>query len=237
MRLCLKQQNQKPKELTRTFNLQISNNLLNCKKWIQEVIGEIENDRLSVINTSKPLSLILSDDGSIQIDSYFKKQVSIKEWLPIACQSIRRQEGESDVFDRANAVACYKSNAKEILFPVGFSAMPPGPVAFNAAIIFQANFIDEIRGENPRAEDRFKFVLAHELVHVFDFMRILVPAFQNWRKFWKTCLDRGEVCDEMERLWMFKNCFVDSYGTETELAMVEQYWPKKARQWFGAFRY
>ncbi|HOX14576.1 MAG TPA: hypothetical protein PLP18_00460 [Smithellaceae bacterium] len=236
MRSILKKESQKPKELARTFSLKISNNLFNCKKWTQEVINEIENDRLLVLSASKPFSLDLSGDSFIQIDSCFRKPVSIKEWLPIACQNIRCQEGESDEFNRPNALACYTSNAGEVLFPVGLGTIPPGPVAFNAAIIIHTEINTMLKVEEPGGEDRFKFVLAHELVHVFDFMRILVPAFQNWKRFWKICLEEGDACEKMEQLCMYKNCFVDSYGTETELAMVEQYWPKKARKWYEAFR-
>ena len=57
MKSTLKKESHKPKELTRTFSLQISKNLLNCRKWTQEVIDEIENDNLLVISTNKPLSL------------------------------------------------------------------------------------------------------------------------------------------------------------------------------------
>jgi len=235
MKSTLKKESHKPKELTRTFSLQISKDLIKCRKWTQEVIDEIENDRLSVISTNEPLSITPSTDGSIEIDSYFKRQVSIKEWLPIACQNIRRQQGPSDDFDRKKVFACYKSNAAEVLFPVGFNVMPPGPVAFNAAIIFESEFIWSVM-ESSGGENKFKFALAHELVHVFNFMRFLVPAFQNWKRFWKICLDEGDACEEIEQLWMFKNCFVDSYGNEREFAMVEQYWPKKAKKWFDAFR-
>jgi hypothetical protein len=87
MEPIFKEEHLKPKKLSRTFNLQISNNLLHCKKWAYEVIHGIENDRLLVICTNKPLSLDLSPDGSLQIDSHFKKPVSIKEWLACACQT------------------------------------------------------------------------------------------------------------------------------------------------------
>ena len=231
-----KEESDKSKELTRTFNLQISRNLINCRKWAQEVINEIENDNLLVIRTNEPLRLELRDDGSIDVDSRFRNKVSIREWLPIACQNIRSQAGPLDDFDRVNAIACYRSNADEVLFPVGTNDMPPGPVAFNAAIIFENAFIRSLIGIDSQKENKFKFVLAHELVHVFDFMRFLVPAFRNWKRFWKICLDDGDACEQIGHLWMYKNCFVDSYGTETELAMVEQYWPKKAKKWFEAFR-
>lgn len=236
MKSILKKESYKSKELTRTFNLQISKQLINCRKWAQEVIDEIENDSLLVVKTNEPLRLDLSDDGSINVDSHFLNKVSIREWLPIACHNIRPQAGPSDNFGRTNAVACYSSNAPAVLFPIGTNYMPPGPVAFNAEIIFKNTFIWSMIEIDSRKENEFKFVLAHELVHVFDFMRFLVPAFKNWKRFWKICLDDGDACEEIYNLWAMKSCFVDSYGTETELAMVEQYWPKKAKKWFEAFR-
>jgi Zn-dependent peptidase ImmA (M78 family) len=78
--------------------------------------------------------------------------------------------------------------------PCGADDMPPGPVAFHGAIVFERDFIANIDND-PKGEDKFKFVLAHELVHVFDFMRLLVPAFRNWKRFWKICMDKGCAMD------------------------------------------
>lgn len=139
MKSIVKNESQIPKELIRTFELKISRNLFPYRKWAKEVIDGIENDRLFVISANKRLSLDWSKDGFLNIDSYFKKQVSIKEWLPIACQYIRRQSGPLDDFEH-KAIACYKSNAAEILFPIGIVSRPPGPVAFNGAIIFNDEF-------------------------------------------------------------------------------------------------
>jgi hypothetical protein len=113
--------------------------------------------------------------------------------------------------------------------------MPPGPVALYGDIIFHSNFVENELREDPKAEEKFKFVMAHELVHVFNFLRLLVPAFQNWKRFWKICLDEGDACEEIANLCMFKNVFVDSYGTENELAMVSEFWPQSAKKWFEAF--
>lgn len=229
-----KKEHSKHKQLTRTFRLNISNSLMYCKKWARDVVREIENDRLLVIDADEVFSHDIQGDGSLFLDSCYKNPVSIKEWLPVACQSIRQQGGDLDNFNRP-AMACYKSNAGEVLFPCGADDMPPGPVAFHGAIVFGSDFILSI-SDDPKGEDKFKFVLAHELVHVFNFMRLLVPAFRNWKRFWKICLDKGCVIDDISQHWSYSNIFIDSYGEESELLMVSEYWPKKAGKWFDAFR-
>jgi hypothetical protein len=113
--------------------------------------------------------------------------------------------------------------------------MPLGPAAFYGAIVFEDNFISSLT-ENPIAEDKFKFVFAHELAHDFNFLRILVPAFQNWKKFWKVSLDEGCAYDEISMHWVCKNVFIDSYGKEEELLMVSEFWPQNAERWFDVFR-
>jgi len=224
------------KTLVRKFDLQISSNLIYCRKWALEVIGGIENDRLLTLDENEEFSLRTSEDGSLQIDSCFKYPVSIKEWLPIACQSIRSQAGPQDDFDNPSGIACYKSFAGEVLFPCGGGFIPAGPVAFNGAIIFSTDFVNSVSEEGPDVEAKFKCVMAHELVHVFDIMKFLVPAFRNWENFWKVCLGDGTACDEIERLLMFNSVFIDDYGTDNESVMIAEYWPTSARKWFDAFR-
>lgn len=81
---------------------------------------------------------------------------------------------------------------------------------------------------------RLKFVIAHELTHVFDMVRLLVPAFKNWRKFWRNVLEEGLRCEDAARFYALHGTFVDDYGSENELAMVMQYWPSRAEEWFAA---
>lgn len=235
MKAVLKKRSE-PKKLVRTFRIEISDGLLQCKNWTRDVIEGIENDRLLLLNTDMPFSMDLEPDGSVTIDSRYQEPVSIKEWLPIACQNIRMQSGPKDDFDRPDAgPALYRSNAGEVLFPCGVNYMPPGPAAFHGEIVFASEFIWKIF-DDPKGEDKFKFVVAHELVHVLNFLRILVPAFQNWERYWNVFLGEGCACDEINQQWLFSNVFVDSYGEEAELAMISEFWPKNAKRWFDAFR-
>jgi hypothetical protein len=226
----------KSKQLTRTFEMKISRNLHSFRKWANQVIQGIEKDKLLTVNPDRELVLDLACDGSFEVNSCYSTPINIKEWLPIACQSIRAQAGIGDDFERETYIACYKSNAAEVLFPIGAVSMPLGPVAFSGEIIFKSEYILATDIDKARSENAFKFILAHELVHVFNMLRLLVPAFKNWKKFWNVCLAEGIACDSINQLWNYQNVFVDTYGTEIEYLMIEEYWPQQAKKWFDAFR-
>ena len=85
-------------------------------------------------------------------------------------------------------------------------------------------------------EHKFKCIIAHELVHVFDMMRFVVPAFMDWRSFWTHVLEEGSACDILQSRFNCISSFVDCYGEESELAMIEEDWPSQAKIWFDAFR-
>jgi len=42
-------------------------------------------------------------------------------------------------------------------------------------------------------EDCLKFLIAHELAHVFDMLRLIIPAFKNWKGFWRNVLMREMI--------------------------------------------
>lgn len=78
---------------------------------------------------------------------------------------------------------------------------------------------------------------AHELVHVFDVLKYLVPAFINWQTFWQNVLNTGSRCDVLVARMAVKRLFIDDYGNKNEFASIEEWWPSRARKWFGAREY
>ncbi len=78
----------------------------------------------------------------------------------------------------------------------------------------------------------FQFILAHELVHVFDALKYLVSAFKNWRAFWKNVLNEGYSIDAMYEKLSDKTIFLDNYGRNNELESIRDYWPSRAGVWF-----
>jgi hypothetical protein len=83
---------------------------------------------------------------------------------------------------------------------------------------------------------RLQFVVAHELTHVFDMLRLLIPALKNWRKFWHNVLEEGQRCEDVVLFKKLQAIFVDDYGSKNELDTVKQYWPSRAEEWFAALR-
>ena len=65
-------------------------------------------------------------------------------------------------------------------------------------------------------------------------LRIVVPAFIDWQAFWKNALGEGTLSEDAAVMHHLKARLVDDYGTENELAMIEEFWPSHARKWFDA---
>lgn len=78
-------------------------------------------------------------------------------------------------------------------------------------------------------------MFAHELTHVFNLVKVVVPAFMDWKNFWKICLDQGFVNDLVGSDLSFCDEILDRYATDSELKSVQAYWPSKAGVWFDVF--
>ena len=57
---------------------------------------------------------------------------------------------------------------------------------------------------------------------------------QFWQAFWKNALGEGTLSEDAAVMHHLKARLVDDYGTENELAMIEEFWPSHARKWFDA---
>ena len=75
-------------------------------------------------------------------------------------------------------------------------------------------------------------IIAHELVHVFNHMRFIVPAFKNWRSFWHTFLCCGWKANVLHSRLRDLNLYVDCYGEKGELESLKEFWPSQAERWF-----
>ena len=221
------------REFRFSSDLSITEELSIAQTWVEDVIGGIEKDELLVFPADKKADLQSRQaDGSILFNVGATEPVSIREWLCVGCQKLRW--GNLDEFsDREDCGAFYKSNAPEVLWPVSGIDEPVGPVAFSAEIALNPGLTNWV---SSGFEAKFKFVVAHELVHVFDYMRLIVPAFRDWASFWEVVLLEGTLCDWVVETLHDTSRFVDSYGEENELAMVQDYWPSQADGWFKAMR-
>ena len=79
------------------------------------------------------------------------------------------------------------------------------------------------------------WVVAHELVHVIEAIRVIVLAFMDWETYWSVALQNGVAGDSAVEIATHESLFLDEYGSENELAMVKQYWPSHADAWFSAY--
>jgi hypothetical protein len=217
----------------RHFNLQIEIPPFN--EIALDVIDSIENDQLMVFDAHDSDAFVdsPSGDGSIDVLKRAKIPTSIKEWLCISFQVMRWDV--ADEFNQPSHFAMYRHNAHDVIFPIGGSHVPPGPTAFFGEIILRAEYFSPEQ-ESSSIRDKLPFVIAHELTHAFDMLRVLVPAIQDWPTFWETALQEGSTCDLARLLHQNQGVFVDDYGSKNELATIAQYWPTNAEKWFKAFR-
>lgn len=225
----------KTKTTTRKFKLENAL-LVHHFNWANEVIESIENDELLVYDPKDKDAFCndFDENGAERLLSRAKTPISIKEWLCVGCQCIRYKYEGTDEKTSENAVACYRHNGPKVLWPAYSNWELEGPAAFIGEILILGQIRNEcFSGSN---ENAFKFIIAHELVHVFDILKYVVPAFIDWQSFWKCVLGDGMSCDILQTQLNFKGLFVDSYGKSNELAMIEQYWPSQAKVWFDAFR-
>ncbi len=205
----------------------------------EEVIDGIENDTVNVFRPDDEHALdnVQDTDGAILLNARATLPVSVREWLPVVCQFIR-WECACDVASCGrnkldNAIAYYRSNAKEVLWPEwGWEAAGPG--ALVAGIVLKHEKLIGVIDDTTREQCRLKFVLAHELVHAIHAMRFVVPAFMDWRTFWRDVLHEGGCCDLVANNSDCRTSFLDDYGSENELAEVLQFWPSQGKEWFEA---
>lgn len=217
----------------RSFDLRVA--LPPYDAVVLEVLNSLETDRLMTLNEKREGVLdSLHDAGPLNLSGLTTQPASIRDWLSAGCQVIRWDVGGELVDDerKKGVMAMYRHNAAQVIFPAGVSLRPPGPAAYVGEIIVNAAYFPP--EEVTAMPARLQFVLAHELTHVFDALRLLIPALKNWPMFWRNVLAEGDRSEDAALFWQYQAIFVDNYGSTSELEMVKAYWPSKAEEWFSA---
>lgn len=215
----------------RTFRLEVEVPFVT--DWVWETIEAIETTTLKVFDPSDPnVSVIDYDEEGAQVlDGGATLPVDIHEWLAVGCQHIGTLTPKDE-----DTIARYSYNAHQVLMPFGTISTPAGPAAFVGRIDVAPRFIRRVIGSHDKqaAHDAFCFVIAHELVHVFDMMQFVVPAVMNWESFWVNVLKEGSISDSCLGLFNDLGHVLDRYETELELARVKTFWGTRADTWFEA---
>jgi hypothetical protein len=198
----------------------------------------METDELLVFDAADEEGLADAQDQSsnVLIANGAKIPISIKEWFPAACQAV--MFGGSDEVKKAaghaeGVLGVYWNNANAVLFtPVMQSigmGRPAGPAAFLGRILLSSGLRDE-------SEDRFKWIVAHEITHALDTLRFLVPAVADWEKCWRKLFGGGQWSEGAAQTFGLLAEFLDrEYGSRNELLTVKQYWPSQSEKWFYAW--
>ena len=213
---------------------------------VLEVFECMEKDTIDVFrpDDEDAFAMLRDDAGIVDLRAKANLSVSIPDWFCVACQRIRR-ENEEDVGREGRhetTVAWYASNAAETLLGLlrhlGTTSLtePVGPAGCTGEVVLTDHAERLLCSGAPSDRDSFRFIVAHELVHVFEAMRVIVPAFMDWDTYWEKALHEGCCTDIPREMLHIGNNVLDDYGSDNELAMIEEYWPSRARQWFEAFR-
>jgi hypothetical protein len=194
---------------------------------VEEVLDSIEQDTLYVFqpDDESAFACAVDEDNIEVLNKRATLPVSIREWLCVGCQLI-----EMKCCPHEDVLATYNSNLFESI--LAYEDTPLGPACFWGKIGLCKGRI--WKDYDDVEHDAFRFTVAHELIHVFDTLRLIVPAFMDWKTFWRKALHDGESCDLAWNMFNATAGFVDRYETELEKASVAEYWPSKVEEWFRA---
>ena len=223
----------------RTFSLDVS--LPPLDEYVWDVINSIEKETIEVVDPNDPAALddVTDSSGALLLDSDAKLTVSLSDWFAAGCQKIRWEEPEENTLSIGTG-GVYQSNAEVVFGSPGAESQPLGPSVFVGQIVLpldiQDAFLQCRTNEQETASflSSFQFVVAHELVHVFDKMKYLVPAFMDWRAFRTNILADGTRTDLLLSRMSAKSMFVDDYAGQNELESLRIWWPSRADEWFRA---
>ncbi|MCP4599987.1 MAG: hypothetical protein GY847_05520 [Proteobacteria bacterium] len=228
-----------PRRRQRTFRL--SFHIPPFDDLAREVVNGIEKDVLKVVDPTQEgcIDLGAEPGGTISVDSDANLYVQLKEWLAVGCQRIRWEEGTEDLFE-SDQLATYRTNIP-LVFGVPYGDSEPlGPSVFIGEIIISRKVHKSWfeMSHSTQTQDGLglilQYIIAHELVHVFDALKYVVPAFMDWRSFYKNVLDYGTTTEALYTRLGFKSRFIDEYGKGNEPEMIREWWPSLAEKLFEA---
>lgn len=238
-----------PMAFAREFKLFVADDIFS--DLVLDVLAKLENDVLHVFSpddesafvqgaevpqgTSReagsPPSASATENRQVQalnVSERARLPVSIREWLPVGCQWIGYWPTDVENV-RTNAV--FKSNADQVVFPFNSPHRPVGPVALQSQILLQPPCREVL---TERGDDAVRWIIAHELIHAFDLMRVVVPAVMDWNLFWNKALRQGDACLDARDLYDHQSLCLDVYGEAGEFLGVAEHWASHAEKWFVA---
>lgn len=245
-----------PVALKREFKLVVED--FHFGELILDVLNSIENDVLLVCSPADeraflpdfettPADVVQDADAKPGADGSTTRchetevfgrrantPISIRAWLPVACQWIGSFQFYDEDDEDKSVLACYTHNACDVIIPKESPARPLGPVGFSGYIALAPRRC--LRLAHERGEDAIRFVIAHELVHAIDMLRILVPAVQDWETFWSQALNEGTRSDST--VWFFKAhaMILDQYQMAPEYLSLVAIWGKERTDvWWKAY--
>ena len=222
----------------RTFSLRVCVPPLDDSVWA--VINGTERLTIAVVDPDDldALGALFYSFGAVLEDSDAKLAVDLADWLAVGCQRIRWEEDDENVVP-AGACGIFHHNADLVFGPPFAECEPLGPSVFAGQIVLpraiQRAYLDceDIQSATAVVET-FQFIVAHELVHVFDMLKFLAPAFMDWGGFRTNILGQGGMSNHLRSRMCDQSCFTDDCASRHELDSIRHFWPSQADKWFRA---
>jgi hypothetical protein len=222
-----------------------------CEKWAAEVVEKIQQKEIGVFHPDDKAAFFPERTGEREFVFSGRNilQVDLLEWLPVMCQAVY----EANPPKGEKWWASYTSNLFEALFPYydeGRYGIPLGPSAYYGIIRInedlslhaEATWGHYTGGQYETPEFKevngvalFQGAFAHELVHVVRHMPYVVPAFLDWRAYWRVACHEGRVIDEALHHVNALNSVVDDYREKGEFQELCWLWPEEiVKPWWDA---
>jgi hypothetical protein len=65
-------------------------------------------------------------------------------------------------------------------------------------------------------------------------MRVIIPAFLDWKNFWEKALQKGSFCPNAIQIINRLDVKIDD--PNKELSELKKYWPSNAEKWFNPYQ-
>ncbi len=230
----------RPKSRKRTYRFDIFLPPLQAAAW--DVVQSIERHTVRVCDPANDRAMddVWSPEGAFLVDSDATLEVPLEDWLAVGCQRMRWEEARDEPAMSDETLGLYSHNATAAFGGPYQESKPHGPSVFVGEVILprrmQNAYLEhsQNRRDSAAITRAFQLVVAHELVHVFDVLKYIVPAFMDWPRFWRDVLGEGTRSDLFFGRLCIKSRFIDDYGGPNELASLRDWWPSRATDWWRA---
>jgi hypothetical protein len=149
------------------------------------------------------------------------------DWISVALQWVD--------FDHSgvSGLVKYKSNRSKVLLPTGDPVLPPGPGALRSSIIVDDSASRFFPEENSGEAEIGHALIARELSRAIEALRVIVPACQDWRRYWTAFLRKGEMCTLVETCSVARALYYDDSSTGSHEDMMYAVWGSQATHWLN----